>query len=52
MRFPAENAFECGAKLGAKYGVDDWVKGGIEVSKPQKEADQMLVEVNTLENGY
>ena len=40
MRLPTENTFECGAKFGAKDGVNDRIKCGIEITQPQEKADQ------------
>ena len=52
MRFPTENAFECGAKLWTKYGVDDRVEGRIEVAQPQEKGHHVVVELPILENGH
>ena len=45
MRLPTENTFERGAKFGAKDGVNDRIKCGVEPTQPQEKADQCHIEV-------
>ena len=52
MRFPAEYTFECCAKLGAKDGVNNGVKGRIEIAQPQKKADQCLIKMVDSKYGH
>jgi len=52
IRSAANHFGECQPELGTENGVDDRVQGGIEVTQPQEEAGNVLVDHATLAQGH